>query len=94
MSARPRVGLFVTCLVDLVRPGIARAGNAIVGGGVVTSGTLSPCLGVGIGMAYVPAAQAAIGTRLQIDVRGKMRPAVVKRKPLYAKRSNPDTGGS
>src|SRR6188472_2463648 len=37
----------------LVGPGIPRPGNAVVGGGEVTSGTLSPCLGVGIGMAYV-----------------------------------------
>jgi aminomethyltransferase len=67
-------------------PGIARQGNAVVGGGEVTSGTLSPSLGVGIGMAYVPAARAALGTRLQIDVRGKIRPAVVKEKPLYRKK--------
>ncbi|MBA3808023.1 MAG: glycine cleavage system aminomethyltransferase GcvT [Solirubrobacterales bacterium] len=68
-------------------PGIARQGNPISGGGVVTSGTLSPCLDAGIGMAYVPSAQAAVGTRLKIDVRGKMRPAVVKDKPLYRKGS-------
>jgi aminomethyltransferase len=67
--------------------GIARQGNTIAGGGEVTSGTLSPCLGVGIGMAYVPAAQAAVGTLLEIDVRGKMRSAVVKDKPLYRKGS-------
>jgi len=66
-------------------PGIARQGNAVIGGGEVCSGTLSPSLGVGIGMAYVPAASAAIGTRLEIDVRGKIRPAVVKEKPLYRK---------
>ena len=35
--------------------GIARQGNPVVGGGVVTSGTFSPCLERGIGMAYVPA---------------------------------------
>jgi glycine cleavage system T protein (aminomethyltransferase) len=64
-------------------PGIARAGNPVAGGGEVTSGTHSPTLGVGIGMAYVPAARAAPGTRLQIDVRGKMRAAVVREKPLY-----------
>jgi aminomethyltransferase len=38
-------------------------------------------------MAYVPAERAATGTRLEIDVRGKMRPAVVKDKPLYRKGS-------
>jgi aminomethyltransferase len=69
-------------------PGIARQGNPIVDGGVVTSGTLSPCLGgIGIGMAYVPAERAAVGAHLEIDVRGKMRSAVVKEKPLYRKGS-------
>jgi aminomethyltransferase len=66
-------------------PGIARQGNAIVGGGQVTSGTHSPCLACGIGLAYVPAARAAVGTRLEIDVRGKIRPAIVNEKPLYRK---------
>jgi aminomethyltransferase len=68
-------------------PGIARQGNPIAGGGVVTSGTLSPSLGIGVGLAYVPSEHAAVGTRLQIDVRGKMRPAVVREKPLYRKGS-------
>ncbi|HEV7527283.1 MAG TPA: glycine cleavage system aminomethyltransferase GcvT [Solirubrobacteraceae bacterium] len=68
-------------------PGIARQGNAVAGGGEVTSGTMSPSLGMGIGMAYVPANRAAPGTRLEIDVRGKMRRAVVKQKPLYRKGS-------
>jgi aminomethyltransferase len=68
-------------------PGIARQGNPVLGGGEVTSGTLSPCLQTGIGLAYVPVGQAAVGTPLQIDVRGKMRPAVVKDKPLYRKGS-------
>ncbi len=68
-------------------PGFARQGNPVVGGGIVTSGTLSPCLGVGIGLAYVPAERAAVGTRLEIDVRGKIRPAIVKKKPLYRKGS-------
>ncbi len=64
-------------------PGIARQGNPIAGGGVVTSGTLSPCLGIGVGLAYVLAEHAAVGTRLEIDVRGKMRPALVREKPFY-----------
>jgi aminomethyltransferase len=66
-------------------PGIARAGNPVIGGGEVTSGTYSPCLERGIGMAYVPAASAEPGTRIEIDVRGTIRSAVVERKPLYRK---------
>jgi aminomethyltransferase len=68
-------------------PGIARQGNHVVGGGEITSGTMSPCLRTGIGLAYVPSEHASVGTHLQIDVRGKMRPAVVKDKPLYRKGS-------
>jgi aminomethyltransferase len=66
-------------------PGIARQGNPVIGGGEVTSGTLSPSLGMGIGLAYVPAERAAVGTGLEIDVRGKMRRATVREKPLYRK---------
>ena len=66
-------------------PGIARAGNPIVGGGTVRSGTFSPCLERGVGMAYVPAERATPGTRIEIDVRGVTRPAVIERKPLYRK---------
>jgi aminomethyltransferase len=68
-------------------PGIARQGNRVLGGGEVTSGTFSPCLERGIGMAYVPSERAAPGTRLEIDVRGRTRPAVVQKKPLYRKES-------
>jgi aminomethyltransferase len=65
--------------------GIARHGNPVVGGGVVTSGTLSPTLGIGIGMAYLPADRAQPGTEFEIDVRGKVRPAVVASRPLLKK---------
>lgn len=66
-------------------PGIPRPGNPVVPDGVVTSGTLSPCLESGIGMAYVPVAAAEPGTPIEIDVRGKLRPAEVKEKPLWRK---------
>jgi aminomethyltransferase len=66
-------------------PGIARQGNAVIGGGVVTSGTFSPCLQRGIGMAYVPADGADTGTRIEIDVRGRTRSALIEPKPLYRK---------
>jgi aminomethyltransferase len=68
-------------------PGIARQDNPVVGGGVVTSGTLSPCLDVGIGLAYVPAERSAVGTSLQIDVRGRVRDAQVHPKPFIQKRA-------
>jgi aminomethyltransferase len=66
-------------------PGIARQGNPVVGGGEVTSGTLSPCLNQGIGMAYLPTGKTEPGTAFEIDVRGKTRPAEVRAKPLYRK---------
>jgi aminomethyltransferase len=62
---------------------IPRQGMTIDGGGDVTSGTHSPTLDVGIGMGYVPAAQADVGTELQVDVRGKSRRARVVKKPFY-----------
>jgi aminomethyltransferase len=55
------------------------------GEGTVTSGTLSPCLDIGIGMAYVPTAAAEPGTSIEVDVRGKRRQAEVRRRPLYSK---------
>lgn len=69
-------------------PGIPRQGNPVVGGGEVTSGTLSPCRGVGIGMAYVPAERAATGTAIEVDVRGKIRGAAIEEKPLYRTERN------
>jgi glycine cleavage system T protein (aminomethyltransferase) len=75
--------LLVPFIID--GAGIARQGNPVIGGGEVTSGTFSPCLERGIGMAYVPAAQAQPGTRIEIDVRGTARPAIIERKPLYRK---------
>jgi aminomethyltransferase len=66
-------------------PGIARQGNPVIGGGIVTSGTLSPCLDAGIGLAYVPAERSAVGTSIQIDVRGRVRDATVHSKPFVAK---------
>jgi len=71
-------------------PGIPRPGNEVHtdhGTGVVTSGTHSPCLEVGIGMAYVPRAAAAAGTAIEVDVRGKRRSAEVRERPLYRKES-------
>ena len=65
--------------------GIARQGNRVLGGGAVTSGTFSPSLERGIGMAYVSALRAKPGTPIEIDVRGTVREAIVAEKPLYRK---------
>jgi glycine cleavage system T protein (aminomethyltransferase) len=62
---------------------IPRHGMAIEGGGVVTSGSHSPMLDIGIGMGYMPAGQAQPDTRLRIDVRGKPRTGRVVRRPIY-----------
>jgi aminomethyltransferase len=70
-------------------PGIPRQGNTVRtehGEGEVTSGSLSPCLETGIGLAYVPAAAATPGAAIEVDVRGKARAAEVRQKPLYEKR--------
>jgi aminomethyltransferase len=51
--------------------------------GEVTSGVVSPSLGVGIAMGYVPAEMAKSGTDLGIRIRNKVIPAVVQRPPFY-----------
>lgn len=69
--------------------GIPRPGNPVMLGeeevGKVSSGTFSPSLELGIGMAYLRADLAEPGTELEIDVRGKRRTARVSSKPLYKK---------
>jgi aminomethyltransferase len=67
---------------------IPRQGMTVAEGGEVTSGTHSPMLGVGIGMAYVPAELATPGSEISIDVRGAKRRAHVVSKPIY-KREEP-----
>jgi aminomethyltransferase len=68
--------------------GIPRQGMAMLPEGTVTSGTMSPSLGIGIGMGYVPAGRADPGTAVQIDVRGRTLAAEIAKKPLYAKETN------
>lgn len=51
--------------------------------GELASGALSPSLMTGIGMAYLPAAHAKLGTPVMIDIRGRLTPAKVVKKPFY-----------
>jgi aminomethyltransferase len=53
--------------------------------GEVTSGTLSPSLNWGIGMAYVSSAHAKVGAEIDIEIRAQQFPATVEKKPLYRK---------
>lgn len=73
----------------MIDPGIPREGFPIVSQrkpvGYVTSGTLSPMLRKGIGLAYVPPPLAALGTKFSIDIRGKERLAEVVNLPFYKK---------
>jgi aminomethyltransferase len=67
---------------------VPRQGMPIDSGGEVTSGTHSPMLDRGIGLGYVPAADAAPESELTIDVRGRARRARVVTKPIYKREEN------
>ena len=51
--------------------------------GEVTSGTQSPTLGHAIALAYVPTALSKPGQAIDVEIRGKLYPAVVVKKPFY-----------
>jgi aminomethyltransferase len=56
-----------------------------VNAGIVTSGTQSPSLGIGIGLGYVPPELAKPDTKIEIEIRGKRFAAVVVPKPIFRK---------
>ena len=73
---------------ELDERGIPRQDYDIVDGqgkkiGTVTSGTMSPSLGKGIGMGYVPTIFADIGSKINIQIRKKAVPATVVKLPFY-----------
>lgn len=81
-TQRPRrVGL------ELSGKRIAREGATVLAGdcqvGHVTSGTFSPTLQKSIAMAYVEPAQAALGTKVAVDIRGAREGATVVKLPFY-----------
>jgi aminomethyltransferase len=53
--------------------------------GEVTSGTISPSLNWGVGMAYVSAPHAKTGEQIEIEIRSQKFPATIEKKPLYKK---------
>lgn len=62
--------------------GVCHDGNIIA---EICSGGLSPSLGYGIGMAYLPLEIAKVGTPLEIEIRGKRYAAETVKKPFYRK---------
>jgi aminomethyltransferase len=75
--------------------GIARHGYPVLVHdervGEVTSGTYAPFLQKNIGLCYVPATRAAVGTELAIDIRERKVPARVVPTPFYKR---PDKAAS
>lgn len=57
-------------------------GNVI---GIVTSGTMSPSMGIGVGLGYVPTAFTAEGSEIYIQIRKNAVPAKVVKPPFYKK---------
>lgn len=75
---------------QLSQRGIPRQGYAIVDPqgnsiGRVTSGTMSPSMGKGIGLGYVPVALKEVGSQIHIQIRNKLVPAMVVKLPFYKK---------
>ena len=73
---------------ELLERGIPRKGYEIIDAneltiGVVTSGTMSPSLGNGIGMGYVKTINTAVGTPIYVKIRKKIVAAVVVKIPFY-----------
>lgn len=75
---------------ELVEKGVPRHGMKILTNGrevgLVTSGNFSPLLQKGIGLGYVPPEMWEPGTRLEIDIRGRLAPATVVTPPFYKRR--------
>ncbi|MGC1516999.1 MAG: glycine cleavage system aminomethyltransferase GcvT [Maribacter sp.] len=76
---------------ELNERGIPRQGYAIVDGdgkkiGTVTSGTMSPSMGIGIGMGYVPLVFSGVGSKIYIQIRKNAVEATVVTLPFYKKK--------
>jgi len=73
--------------IEMIDRGIPRKGYTIVNNGAVvgevTSGTQSPSLNQGIGLAYVAKGFAKTGTKLQMKVRHKLLNCIVVKSPFY-----------
>lgn len=70
---------------------IGRSGYSVIHQGQqigrITSGTWSPTLEEAIALAYIPRDLAKIGTKLEVEIRGKNHPGEVVKKPFYRQHS-------
>jgi aminomethyltransferase len=71
----------------LIERGIPRHGYPVLAGGrqadVVRSGGQSPSLGIPIGTTFLPPAYASVGSKFEVDCRGKLIPAEVVKRPFW-----------
>jgi aminomethyltransferase len=77
---------------EMTGRGIARHGYPLldksgVKVGVCTSGGPGPTVGKNVGLGYLPAPMATIGTEFQVDCRGRTVDAVVVKTPFYKRPS-------
>ncbi len=92
MAAQVEGGVEKTLVgLEMIDAGIPREGYAITtpsgGGGVVTSGTMSPSLGRAIAMAYVEPASSKPGTEVTVRIRNRSARAKVTKTPFYSKKA-------
>ena len=78
--SRRLVGLIVEGRIARPHCAVLHEGAAV---GEVTSGSQSPSLKQNVAIAYVPAHLSAVGTKLQVDIRGKVAEATVAKTPFY-----------
>ena len=72
---------------EMVEPSVPRHGYPLCAGGasigVVTSGSFGPSVERYIGMGYVAAPLSAVGSAVEVEIRGRFQPARVVRTPFY-----------
>ena len=86
LEEKPNVTRRLVCL-EMTERAIPRQGCPILMNdesvGIITSGTMSPSLETGIGIGYVNKPFDKSGTELLVDIRGRMKSAVVVKPPFY-----------
>lgn len=84
LENRPQPSKVLT-LVELLEPGVPRRGYKVFDGddevGVVSSGCLSPLIGRGIALAYLPPEYQNEGRTIYVEIHGRPRKSAVRMKP-------------